>query len=150
MAENLIQNFEKVDNSIEIQTNTIQRLFKGISYVDILSSSKFVGNTNNSALLFREGLGIPAAAFTVDEYLHGEHLATTKNKMTIILDFKENSEVYLEIIENENQRGGQLILINHETKAQDYASGLHIHHPDTNHEIHQMNIINQIIAILMR
>ncbi len=93
------------DKYIKDNWDDLSKLFEDVDAVDFITHAFNSGTGYNSCLLFREGLGIMANTFTINEYYHGEHLVQNKNKLTIFVDVdpnKEDKEI-MEKIEHINQ-----------------------------------------------
>lgn len=134
------------DNYIKNNWENNLDIFGKIDCVDIITKSENIGTGLNTSLLMREGLGIMANTFTINEYYHGEHLVNNKNKLTVFLDVDPNEFDREYIIEIEELNNNNYLFIDYEEvlNSEDYSVYQHID------SILQMALFNRIVDNVMR
>lgn len=121
-------------------------VFKNVDSVDIITISENVGTGLNTSLLLREGLGLMANTFTINEYYHGEHLVNNKNKLTVFLDVdpQEFDRKYMNQIETVNNNKYLFIDYNQILNGEDF-----ILYPQID-SILQMAFFNRVVDKVMK
>lgn len=121
-------------------------VFADIDCIDIITNSENTGTGLNSSLLMREGLGIMANTFTINEYYHGEHLVHNKNKLTVFVDIDPNEfdRKYLIQIETANNNKYLFLDYNKILNNEDYAM-----YPSMD-SILQMAFFNRVVEKIMK
>lgn len=133
------------DTYIKDNWDDLYKQFKDIDSVDFITHAFNSGSGYNSSLLFREGLGIMANTFTINEYYHGEHLVQNKNKLTIFIDVEPHQEdkEIMEKIEHINQHKSLFINYKDIYNEEDYKTYLNLK------PVVHMALFNRIAQYLM-
>lgn len=144
--DDIIELLDIQDEYIKKNWSARLSLFNGINCLDIITEEDSVGTGLNTSLLFREGLGIMANTFTVNEYYHGEHLVNNKNKLTVFLDVISSDETKHYIKDIESINNNDYIFVDYSLifNDQNYQKYLELK------PILQMAFFNRITDLLMR
>lgn len=121
-------------------------ILKNICHIDFIYSIYSKHNAINSALLFREGLGLLTGCYSKNEYLHGEHLVDKKNKLICFVGLDKDEDKYKEIMQEIEYEKQILISSSNDTNINISNNMIEIKLDKSIKDLGEMVVFNQFVA----
>ena len=135
-----------LDQKLQLSKGDILNIFADKKFVDVIYASGSKFNSDNAALLLREGSGLMTNSFSENEYTHGEHLVEVKNKILCFLGTDYNGEKY-NFISNEIMLNDNLIISSgKDLDIFKQGNTIRIVIPESIRHLGEMIVFNTIVA----